>query len=234
MNKELFYGSIGGLTGQLISYPLDTIKTRLQSGQQVHIKNLYKGVASPLTSVIIEKAVLFASYDLIKTHFQNTFYSGVMAGIMTTFTVTPFERVKVRAQINKTNSIIAFTRILRNDGIISLYRGWTATLFREVPGYGLYFSTYEWIKKNREPSPFYSFLTGSASGIVAWSFIYPSDPVKTVMQNNNVSAGIAISSIYKRFGIQGFYRGFSWGIARAGLLHGGVFLGYETCKGLFQ
>lgn len=244
--RELGFGFCGGLVGQTLCHPFDTVKTRLQKTPNYSfIKDirtngpmtLYRGLPSPLLSVIIEKSVLFSSYDLIRNNsvvHLNPFSSGILAGIMTTFTVTPFERIKVRSQIHNQPTLTTLRSVIRNDGIASLYRGWTATLFREVPGYGLYFATYEAVKKANDGvlTPAKAFLTGSACGVVAWTFIYPSDPLKTIMQNNNCSARMAFQEIWQAQGIRGFYRGFSWGIARAAILHGGVFLGYETVKNL--
>lgn len=39
---------------------------------------------------------------------------------------------------------------LKLSNIKGIYNGWTATLFREVPGYGFYFLSYENIKSNKD------------------------------------------------------------------------------------
>jgi len=239
--KELGFGLCGGVVGQGLCHPFDTIKTRLQRNPQYNIlqdiksngiSTLYRGFPSPLVSVMLEKSVLFSSYDLVKNNSRSPFISGIFAGILTTFTVTPFERVKVCAQLRNQTSWTALQKILKSDGVFSLYRGWSATLFREVPGYGLYFWTYEKVKSANGGTltPIKSFFTGASCGIVAWTFIYPSDPLKTLMQNENLSAPKAFKDIWLQSGISGFYRGFRWGIARAAILHGGVFLGYEYTK----
>lgn len=243
MAQEYVNGCVAGMVGQLMCHPFDTIKTHYQRygtfnfQQNNGFRGLYRGLVSPLTSVIIEKSILFGSYDLLKQHLGNGFSAGVAAGLMTTLTVVPFERIKVLVQLNHNNnssgSFKMLKYVIKNDGMMSLYRGWTPTLFREVPGYGLYFTTYETIKRYKNYQPLHgyeAFLTGSMCGSIAWLFIYPSDPVKTMMQKDNVGLLSAISKIYTTNGIKGFYRGFSWGIMRACILHGGVFFGYETFK----
>lgn len=228
--NEFFCGAIGGLTGQILCHPFDTIKTRKQVGD-VRLTNLYRGLPSPLASVVIEKSLLFSSYGFIKRYNDSAFMSGILAGIVTTFTVTPFERIKVRSQLTNIDTVKTLKNVMRNDGVLSLYRGWSAVFLREVPGYGLYFACYDYIKrKNMQQNLLTSFLTGSSCGVSAWIFIYPSDPVKTVMQNDNIGVRDSIKKIYNKYGIAGFYKGYLWGLARASILHGGVFVGYEMSK----
>jgi len=205
---EFVSGLFGGVFGTILCYPPDTIKTRLQvgiTGKELFSGNLYKGVFSPMIGVAIEKSTLFFAYDMMKQHTSlNEFQRGTVSGLITTLIVTPPERLKIKSQLNNISTVDAFKTIIKHDGLHSLYRGWSATLGREVPGYGVYFYTYEKLK--------------------------PSDPIKTVMQDKNVDINKAIECIYQKGGIKGFYKGFSWAILRAGILHGGVILGYESCK----
>jgi len=248
MDREFVYGCLGGLVGQGLCYPFDTVKTRIQADTTYRLFHdlktngsltLYRGLPSPLVSVVLEKSILFSSYHLIK-HNQyyslSSFSSGIAAGLLTTFTVTPFERIKTRAQVGNQGTILALREVLKTGGPQSLYRGWSATLFREVPGYGLYFMAYERSKQyfGEKYTPMTSFLTGSISGLTAWIVIYPSDPVKTIMQNQDIGVKKACQQIYQQSGWKGFYRGYLWGLTRATILHGGVFLGYETAKYLFS
>jgi hypothetical protein len=239
---ELISGAIAGLSAQLLCHPIDTIKTRLQNNSNYNIskdiqknnfRTLYKGLPSPLVSVIIEKSLLFWSYDLIKNDKRSPFFSGILAGIVTTFTVTPFEYIKVNTQLSKKDSM----RVLRNSismrGFSSLYRGWSAVFIREVPGYGLYFGVYEKMKKDNM-SVKYSFLTGASCGATAWLFIYPSDAIKTDMQYKNIGIRESTYRIYNSHGIKGFYNGFTWGVVRASIFHGTVFIGYEMSKKMFH
>jgi hypothetical protein len=124
-----------------------------------------------------------------------------------------------------------FLNEYNKTGVRGLYRGWTATLFREVPGYAIYFPTYKFLNNNTKyVTPIHTFIYGSLSGFTSWVFIYPSDPVKTLMQNNSMTMRESINYIMKTYGIMGFYRGFSLGLMRSLPLHGGVFLGYEYSK----
>lgn len=249
--SEFFHGIIGGATGVTLCYPIGTLKTRLQTIEGYSplkdlrtngLRSLYLGYASPLAGMMLEKSVLFYGYDHIKRMWQNNtpmiggksieftpFRGGLFAGVLTTFVVTPFERVMIVSQTSKVSTPTSIRRIIQTDGLLSFYKGFTMTWLREVPGYAIYFSVYERLK-NQLPAP----IVGACCGISAWAVIYPSDPVKTVMQERNVGVINAASQVYSRGGFRGFYIGFLYGIVRAGILHAGVISGYQTSKRLFD
>jgi hypothetical protein len=214
--NEFISGCVGGALGTSVCYPLDTIKTCIQTNTPIKLRGLYNGFTSPLIGVICEKSVLFAAYGHLQRRYEFTpFVNGIISGLLTTFIVTPFERVKVIAQTQNTTTIQA----LRGIPLNTLYRGWSATLFREVPGYGVYFTVYEKMKKLE----YNTMISGAVSGMSAWAVIYPSDPIKTTMQHSNIGARQAIQKI----GYKGMYKGFTPAIIRAGLFHSLVFVGYE-------
>ena len=133
-----------------------------------------------------------------------------------------------------TRQTTPFSAYIEKEKLSTFYRGWTATLFREVPGYGIYFTTYEYLKNNtKDMKPYHTLLYGGMSGLAAWLFIYPSDPPKTLMQDKNIGLKDAIKIIYNKYGLSGFYKGFSIALFRSIPLHAGVFLGYETFLKIF-
>lgn len=148
---------------------------------------------------------------------------------------------KINFQNNelKINSIDQIKKIFK---LSNLYKGFTPTIFRETPGFGIYFTTYNYLTNNFNNTKNIgkTFLFGSLSGLSAWIFIYPSDFIKTNYQSiqNNKSLSKTIVHIWEQNnssnnfikGIQNYYRGFNLAILRAMPLHGGVFLGYELSK----
>jgi solute carrier family 25 carnitine/acylcarnitine transporter 20/29 len=240
--NEFLYGTIGGMTGILLSHPIDTIKTRLQSKQASTVKDallqkkLYAGLVPPLIGVMLEKSIVFGCYDMANKKGYHPMISGIFGGAMSTIIVTPVDHIKIALQ-NKTSTISPIS--WRN-----VIKGFFPTLCRETPGFGIYFSTYSYLSRfNPEQKSYKHFLFGCASGGAAWLFIYPSDFVKTRIQSN--STGSTVSSIVKEIwntnnpsncflnGIRNMYRGWSYAMMRALPLHGGVFLGYEYSKRLF-
>lgn len=242
-------GLIGGSFGTAVAHPFDTIKTVYQSDINGKYKNIiecskniyktekirgfYKGVIPPIIGIGFEKCIVFGTYSNVKNLnifqnvYSNIFLAGIISGICCTSVVTPVEKVKIIMQNSKMKEGIC--KIIKKEGIASLYKGWSATLFREVPGYGIYFTTYEFCKnKYQSIQPYHTMLFGGLSGFNAWLFIYPSDPVKTLMQNENIGLKESVLKIYSKYGIRGFYKGFGLGLFRSVPLHAGVFLGYET------
>jgi hypothetical protein len=229
--NEFISGSLGGLVGTILSHPIDTIKTRVQSGSAkniydaIHMKKFYSGIRAPLLGVPLEKSIVFGFYNLGKQNGLNNFWSGIIGGFMSTLIVTPIEYVKVNLQ-NKT----PFSSLK----VSNIYKGFIPTVCRETPGFGIYFTVYNYLNNNynKSKSLINNFFYGGLSGLFAWVFIYPSDLVKTIKQDatNTKSLQQIIVDIYNKNGFIGFYKGFHFAAARAVPLHSGVFLGYEISK----
>ena len=258
--KTFLYGTFGGLCGITLSHPFDTVRVVYQEGNYKNIwdcaktiykehgiTSFYRGLVPPLIGVALEKCALFGVYDNFKRcnpffdksdksdksyNYTNTFISGIFAGLVTTTIVTPVEKVKILLQNKKK---ITINSIVKQGGVSALYNGWSATLFREVPGYGIYFTTYEYLKNTFGlPNPYTPAIYGALCGVASWTFIYPADPIKTKMQNNSIGFKEALSIIMKNEGLMGLYRGMPLALFRAIPLHGGVFMGYEFCNRHFE
>ena len=72
-SNQYLYGGISGMCGILISHPLDTIKTHIQTGNALTsfkptIRNLYRGIGVPLIGVGFEKAIVFGTYNYALKH----------------------------------------------------------------------------------------------------------------------------------------------------------------------
>lgn len=89
--------------------------------------------------------------------------------------------------------------LIKNEGYLSLYKGITATLLRDVPGWGIYFYSYEVLKQwaaifNKRYSTSYrhpqsaevftKILAGGIAGCLSWLVSYPMDIIKTHIQVN--------------------------------------------------
>jgi solute carrier family 25 carnitine/acylcarnitine transporter 20/29 len=221
-------GGISGMCGVLISHPIDTIKTHIQTGNKLNtfkpsFTNFYKGISAPLIGVGIEKAIVFGTYNYMFSKTENIPLSGALSGLAASLIVTPYERLKILKQNSQIVSI-------KDINIKFLFRGLSATFTREVPGFAIYFTTYEYLKKktfsenNKKIDYVSSFMYGGISGTTAWIFIYPQDKIKTILQSSkDTHIKTIITTIYKSGGLKQFYSGFGWAVARASLLHSGTF-----------
>jgi hypothetical protein len=232
--KEYIAGTVGGCIGTIISHPFDTLRIKLQTEPHLSLlqatKNIYKngylnfyrGLSPPLVGISLEKSIVFGTfYNLEKNPILKDKYylNGFIAGFLSTIIVTPVEKLKIALQTQQN---------IKNINFNYLFSGWYATILRESPGYAIYFKTYELLKKEND-TKMRTFINGSLSGMSAWLFIYPSDRVKTLVQNKNANYSNVIKEIYFREGLVGFYRGFSLALLRCIPLHGGVFVGYNYC-----
>jgi Mitochondrial carrier protein len=95
--------------------------------------------------------------DNIPTHdpWKKSMICGSFAGLMQAFIICPMEHVKCRLQTqhhnhhqseNFTGSFQATKTILKEHGIQRLFQGWWSTLWREVPAFGIYFASYDYMK----------------------------------------------------------------------------------------
>ena len=235
-------GGVSGMCGIVLSHPIDTIKTHIQTGNKLStfkpsFTNFYKGISAPLLGVGIEKAIVFGTYNYMYSKTDNIPLSGAISGLAASLVVTPYERIKI---LKQNSEVIIF----KDLNIRFLFRGLSATFTREMPGFAIYFTTYEYLKKktftdnNKKIDYTSSFIYGGIAGTTAWIFIYPQDRIKTILQsqsgttsNSNTNANnksiksikSIINSIYASGGLKHFYSGFSWAVARASLLHSGTF-----------
>lgn len=230
-NNHYVKGALSGMFGILISHPVDSIKTHMQTNKslstfQFKPLHLYRGIISPLLGVGLEKSLVFGTYNLCHNkQNMNIPVSGAISGLVASLIVTPYERIKILRQ-NQTQ--FNFNQCLQPS---FMFKGLSATFTREVPGFAIYFSAYEYLKnkfytsQNKEIDIVSSFVFGGIAGSTAWLFIYPQDRIKTIIQSNNTKTNITqlIKTTYQNGGIRQFYSGFSLAIARAILLHSGTF-----------
>ncbi|KAG4072012.1 hypothetical protein HA402_010949 [Bradysia odoriphaga] len=224
------------------------------------IRGFYKGMAAPTTMITPNYAVLFFSYGLGKTGVSKLmpgeltpvklFMSGAFAGAMYTFTICPVERVKCLLQIQSgkaagqgqilyTGPIDCTRQLLRTGGIRSLYRGLGATFVRAIPQAGIYFMTYEILKKAFAPadgsglSTIRTLTAGGLTGIINWVFMLPADVVKSRIQTapeGTYPRGFrdAFPKLLKAEGVRGLYRGIVPVFIRAFPANAACFTGFEV------
>jgi solute carrier family 25 carnitine/acylcarnitine transporter 20/29 len=236
---EFLKGAIAGACGVTISTPPDFFKTILQNEGTLQniktylkplpyfnkIKYVYRGYDKALYSMMLEKCLVFGGYSYAKKYTNNNFIAGCFAGLLASLTVTPCERLKILYQ---TNPNMKFSD-LKNKKISYYYQGFSATLLREVPGFGIYFYVYEYLKNNYSNNSMYQpFLFGATSGILAWIFIYPQDTIKTIMQSHKEDVNIIkVGKDVIGRGYSNLYKGFSYCLMRIIPLHGTVFMTME-------
>ncbi|XP_077181221.1 mitochondrial S-adenosylmethionine carrier protein isoform X7 [Paroedura picta] len=158
---SLTAGGLAGMCVDLVLFPLDTVKTRLQSPQGFKkaggFRGIYAGVPSTAVGSFPNAAAFFVTYECMKavlhtdaspylapvTHMVAASLGEVVACLIR----VPSEVVKQRAQVSPASSTL---RILSNtvceEGILGLYRGYKSTVLREIPFSVVQFPLWEFLK----------------------------------------------------------------------------------------
>jgi solute carrier family 25 citrate transporter 1 len=122
---------------------------------------IYRGVSAVILRQGANSAVRLTSYDLLKERILHRYYSGTqhlpwyvsfltgsLAGIITVYSTMPLDVLKTRMQgldakkLYK-NSLHCFIRIIKEDGVLALWKGATPRLGRLIFSGGIVFSVYE-------------------------------------------------------------------------------------------
>ncbi|KAJ1676031.1 S-adenosylmethionine transporter [Spiromyces aspiralis] len=198
LSQCLIAGGIAGTTVDTALFPLDTIKTRLQSRAGFRASGGFRGIYSGLSSAVIgsapSSATFFVVYEQIKSALAQTPLLGSEAGEPFAHMVAasageiaiPTEVVKQRLQTKRYKSLTsALGSIYRSEGVLGFYRGYFSTVVREIPFTCIQFPVYEYLKKRyarwqkRGIFPWEAAVAGSVAGGLSAAVTTPLDVVKT-------------------------------------------------------
>ncbi|TYJ54595.1 hypothetical protein B9479_004725 [Cryptococcus floricola] len=204
--RALLSGAISGLSVDFMFFPLDTVKTRIQSSAGFWNSGGFKGVYRGIGSVGLGSApgasAFFVTYEALKKQlpkielFANNSSLTHMAAASGSEYVSclirvPTEVVKSRTQTSAygvgKSSIHSAMSIMKLEGIRGFYRGFGITLTREIPFTSIQFPLYEFFKSRlsrhylggRRPTSYEAAACGSLAGGIAAASTTPLDVVKT-------------------------------------------------------
>ncbi|KAJ3095727.1 hypothetical protein HK100_005743 [Physocladia obscura] len=271
----LIAGATAGFTVDLVLFPLDTIKTRLvravfvlkQAREGFAAAGGFRGVYAGLSSAAIGSApgaaAFFSTYEFLKKRLNTSLNTsgnrdglvhmlaasgGEVVGQAACTIRVPTEVVKQRMQTGQYNSVSnAVNSIAKTGGVFGLYKGFTMTIFREIPFCSVQFPLFEYLKKTwkiktgKAPEPWESGLCGSIAGGVAAAVTTPLDVVKTRIMLSGKEAANSYNSIPGSFkkivqeeGFNALFKGIGPRVTWISI-GGAVFLGsYEAVLKLIQ
>ena len=162
------------------------------------------------------------------------------SGFITSFLVTPIERVKVLLQSQSSNvyknEFDCIQKVIAKEGVIGIFtRGLGPTLAREVPSYGIYFLIYGLLIQlplAGQLGTLAPLVFGALTGMASWIPVYPIDVVKTLVQANDgssegSSALEVTKQLYSDRGVRGFFDGLTPKMLRAAINHSVTFYIYD-------
>ncbi|KAK3994687.1 mitochondrial carrier domain-containing protein [Cladorrhinum sp. PSN332] len=227
------------------------------------VKGLYSGVLPQLVGVAPEKAIKLTVNDLVRKQLTDkngnihwgaeVLAGGTAGGCQVVFT-NPLEIVKIRLQVQGevAKSVEGAPRrsamwIIRNLGLVGLYKGASACLLRDVPFSAIYFPTYSHLKKDlfgesqtKKLGVVQLLTAGAIAGMPAAYLTTPCDVIKTRLQvearkGDTQYTGLrhAAKTIWKEEGFRAFFKGGPARIFRSSPQFGFTLAAYEFLQTSF-
>ncbi|XP_053991682.1 mitochondrial coenzyme A transporter SLC25A42 isoform X2 [Hylaeus anthracinus] len=150
--------------------------------------------------------------------------SGAIAGALAKTTIAPLDRTKINFQISKQpytgRAAVEFLiRTLRTEGLLSLWRGNSATMVRIIPYSAVQFTAHEQWKRvlgvngSERDKPGLNFLAGALAGVTSQGSTYPLDLMRARMAVTHKDEYRTLRQIFVRIymeeGVMAYYRGFT-------------------------
>jgi solute carrier family 25 S-adenosylmethionine transporter 26 len=211
---SLVSGGIAGTTVDICFYPLDTVKTRMQSVEGFWKSGGFRGIYNGLSAAAIGSApgaaLFFVTYDASKIWLESInnptlqsvpavvhMTAASLGEVMACLVRVPTEVVKQRMQAGQHHSLRdTVSTTMQREGFAGFYKGFGTTLLREIPFAFIQFPIYEQMKTsignycNREVQSYEAALCGSVAGAFAAAVTTPLDVLKTrLMLNTKVIFG---------------------------------------------
>ncbi|KAJ6520104.1 mitochondrial inner membrane protein [Mycena sanguinolenta] len=221
----------------------------------------YRGLGPQLVGVAPEKAIKLTVNDIIRGQatdpetgriklYWELIAGGTAGGCQVVFT-NPLEIVKIRLQVQgeaaKAEGFApkGAVHIIRQLGVLGLYKGASACLLRDIPFSAIYFPTYGHLKKDvfhegyngKELSFVELLLSAGIAGMPAAYLTTPADVVKTRLQvearkGQTHYKGLmdAFGTIYREEGFRALFKGGPARIIRSSPQFAFTLMSYEMFK----
>ncbi|XP_017480203.1 PREDICTED: S-adenosylmethionine mitochondrial carrier protein homolog [Rhagoletis zephyria] len=201
---SLVAGGVAGVVVDIALFPIDTVKTRLQSElgfmRAGGFRGVYKGLAPAAAGSAPTAAIFFCCYEGFKRYFSTTtgvinspyvhMVSASCAEVLACLIRVPVEIAKQRRQTlgntQKTTALQILWRAYKLEGLRrGLYRGFSTTVMREIPFSLIQFPMWEYFKLHwtattgMDSTPFTVALCGAMAGGIAAGLTTPLDVAKT-------------------------------------------------------
>ena len=172
------------------------------------VRSLYQGMLSPLLAQGVYKMVMFSAFGVSSRFMESrnwslsnppvAFACGAFAGFLNSFVVCPVVLVRNRLAVQRASAdsqykgpVSVIHQTLQSRGFRGMFQGLGATILRDGPGVGAYFTTFHLVKNNVDISdsariPF----AGACAGVAFWTVALPADALKTRVQVTQGKANI--------------------------------------------
>uniref|UniRef100_A0A8C3QYF8 Mitoferrin-1 n=1 Tax=Cyanoderma ruficeps TaxID=181631 RepID=A0A8C3QYF8_9PASS len=223
LGTHMVAGAVAGIMEHAVMYPVDSVKTRMQS-LQPDPKAQYRSVLEALRRMVLTEgfwrplrginvtvlgagpahALYFACYEKIKKSLSDVFQQGGNSHLANV--------VKQRLQMFNSpyTSVLGCVRtVRRTEGFGAFYRSYTTQLTMNVPFQAIHFITYELLQEHLNPQRLYNpgshIVAGAVAGAAAAAATTPLDVCKTLL---NTQENTALSSLNIRGHLSGMANAF--------------------------
>ncbi|KAG8820374.1 hypothetical protein FRC19_008936 [Serendipita sp. 401] len=213
-------------------------------------------MASPLMGIAAVNSLLFAAYNVSKRAISpfpdltlpQIALAGSMAGAVNSVLASPVELFKIRMQGQYGAATDRrLSRVFRDTWSAhgfkrGVMRGFWATVAREIPAYGAFYTGFEFAKRNFQERfgkelPVWALLSsGSFGGVSYWLACYPLDVVKSRVQlSDKPLRGIfyvrdELVAIAREGGMRALFKGLSPSLLRSIPAAAATFAGFELTR----
>jgi len=206
--ERLIAGSAARGVAQTCLHPIDVARTRLQAkGVEMVFtpRTFVKGILPQFVLAFPAGALQFACYEWAKDRFADLqmvgafpeVVCGAIGALGASVVRVPQEVLKQRVQADiYPNAIAGLRTVLTNEGPKGLYKGYFATISRDVPWNALSFMFFAQAKdvfkkvNGRTASNEENLALGALSGMTAAVIMTPVDVVKTRLMTGGATGGI--------------------------------------------
>ena len=177
VTQHMACGAVAGLTEHLVMYPVDTIKTRMQSyagvrdyanrgvfsaarsiGMNEGLGAFWRGAGAVALSAGPAHAIYFAAYEGMKESLEKyqvplaPSVAGALATVLLDGLMTPMDVVKQRMQLatdaTRYPTVLSCVKnVYSTQGASAFFAGYRATLIMNVPFTAVYMGTYDFAKR---------------------------------------------------------------------------------------
>ena len=237
------------------------IKTVTKTSSEEGIRAFWKGAVPTAMGMAMENAMAFGVNEALKRAFPDPkkadpnerpdlsrpFLMGAITGCCSALVLLPSEviKAKTQVQVGEHSSGEIFRKMMKKQGIRSIFVGFEAQIMRDMPFYAFFFGSYDllcYVFRATVPSmpdELNYFLSGGFAGMLGWTAAMPFDVPKTNVQaswNTRVIGSYfpELIRIGRERGFTGLYNGLGPTLARAFPANAALFLGVEISKKAFD
>ena len=236
-----------------------TVDAMIKISRVEGAKSLWSGLSPTLVFAVPSTVIYFTTYEQLRDKLGQRYpksetavalSAGALARIWACTIVSPLELIRTKMQSQR----MAFYQVrqalavtLHSEGIKGLWKGYSATILRDVPFSAIYWGMYE----NLRPKEFsfqQTLIAGAISGAVASTVTLPMDVIKTRLQielgekivggngsnGNGVGRSVSlVKEIVRTQGTKGLFSGLVPRLIKVAPACAIMISSYEYCKRFF-